>query len=204
MARAPERPRETALRRSGRPRSARAEREILQAALELLAEGGVGRLTVEGVAARAGVAKTTVYRRYRSKYDLGLAVLIDLVDEMGAVPDVGDARRELLVFVEGAVRVLSGTLMGRIMQGLVSDLAADPGLAKAFRAGAVARRQRALAEILARAVARGDLRSDTDPELAYELLLGPVYYRLMLSGRPLDPGLPERVVSAVLAAFAPG
>ena len=202
MARAPERPRETALRRGGRPRSARAERAILQATLELLAEGGVGRLTVEGVAVRAGVAKTTVYRRYRSKYDLGLAVLIDLVDEMGAVPDMGETRRELLTFVEGAVRVLSGTLMGRIMQGLVSDLAADPGLATAFRAGAVARRQRALADILARAVARGDLRPDTDPELAYELLLGPVYYRLLAHGEKVEVS-PEDVVAAVLRAFAP-
>jgi hypothetical protein len=92
--------------------------------------------------------------------------------------------------------------MGRVMQGLVSDLAAEPHLAAAFRAGAVAQRQRELGEILDRAVLRGDLRPDTDHELAYELLFGPVYYRLMLSGRPLDPELPERVVAAVLAAFA--
>jgi AcrR family transcriptional regulator len=189
--------------RGGRPRSALAERAILEATRDLLAEGGVGQLTVEGVAARARVAKTTIYRRYRSKYELALAVLIDMVEQMGGVPDLGDTRRELVAFVGGAIRVLDGTLMGRVMQGLVSDLAAEPDLAAAFRAGAVARRRRAFGEILARAIERGDLRPDTDRELAYELLFGPVYYRFMLSGRPLDPRLPERVADALLAAFAP-
>jgi len=205
MARAPNQPGVggTAVRRGGRPRSPRAERAILEATRDLLAEGGVGRLTVEGVAARAGVAKTTIYRRYRSKYELALAVLIDMVEQMGAVPDLGDTRRELEAFVDGAIRILAGTLMGRVMQGLVSDLAADPHLAAAFRAGAVAQRQRELGEILDRGILRGDLRPDADGELAYELLFGPVYYRLMLSGRPLDPELPERVVAALLAAFAP-
>jgi AcrR family transcriptional regulator len=183
-------------------RSARADKAILDATRELLAEGGVRDLTVEGVAARAGVAKTTIYRRWRGKHELALAVLIDMVEQVVATPDLGDTRAELVSFVDAAVTILGSTIMGRVMQGLVSDLASDAGLAEAFQDKVVAMRIAEADRLLARGIERGDLRADTDVELAHELLFGPVYYRLMLSGAPLDKGLAGRVVDAVMAAFA--
>jgi len=90
-----------------------------------------------------------------------------------------------------------------VMQGLISDLASDPGLARAFQERVVAVRIAEADRLLARGIERGDLRPDTDVELAHELLFGPVYYRLLLSGAPLDEGLAGRVVDAVMAAFAP-
>jgi AcrR family transcriptional regulator len=184
------------------PGRSRRHAEILDATRALLAEGGVRRLTVEGVAARAGVAKTTIYRRWRSKDELALAVLIDMVEQVVAVPELDDTRAELIAFVDGAVRILGSTLMGRVMQGLVSDLAADPELARAFRERVVAARFAEVRRLVERGIERGDLRPDTDLELAHELLFGPVYYRLLLSGAPLEAGLAERVVDAVLPAFA--
>src|SRR3954471_3938293 len=89
---------------------------ILDATRELLLEGGVQGLTVEGVAARAGVAKTTIYRRWRSKDELAFAVLLELVELLG-VPDVDDTRTELVYLVDSVVRVLASTLIGRVMQG---------------------------------------------------------------------------------------
>jgi AcrR family transcriptional regulator len=174
---------------------------ILDATRELLAEGGVHGLTVEGVAARAGVAKTTIYRRWRSKDELAFAVLIDMVEQFVATPDLGDTRDELVAFVAAAVRILGGTLMGRVMQGLVSDLAADPELARAFRERVVAARIAEVRRLALRGIERGDLRAETDLELLHELLFGPIYYRLLLSGAPLEDGLAERVVDAVLPAF---
>src|ERR671935_2485662 len=103
----------------------RTEAAILDATRELLAELGVGGLTVEGVAARAGVAKTTIYRRWRSKEDLALAVLIDMAERMMPVPDRGDTFGELVELVTATVRMLTSTLMGRVMQGLVSELAVN-------------------------------------------------------------------------------
>jgi AcrR family transcriptional regulator len=197
MPRAPDRP------RGGRPRTPRTEQAILEAARELLAEGGVRDLTIEGVAARAGVAKTTIYRRWRSKHELALAVLIAIGDDMPAAPELGDTRAELVALVEAAIATFGSTLMGRVLQGIVSDLAADRALAEAFRARTVAVRQAEGRRVVERGIARGELRPGTDPELVYELLFGPVYYRLLLSGRPLDPGLPGRVVDAVMAAFGP-
>ncbi len=185
-----------------RPARSRSETAILAATRELLAEASVQRLTVEGVAARAGVAKTTIYRRWRSKDELALAVLIDMVEQVVAVPDLGDTRAELVAFVDGAVKILGSTPMGRVMQGIVSDLAADPGLAKSFRERVVAVRIAEVDRLTHRGIERGDIRADADHELLHELLFGPVYYRLLLSGAPLTSGLAERVVDAVLPAFA--
>ncbi len=178
------------------------QRAILDATRELLAEGGVEKLTIEGVAARAGVAKTTIYRRWRSKDELALAVLIAMVEQIVSFPDLGDTRAELVAFVDGAVKILGSTLMGRVMQGLVSDLAADPELARAFRERVVSVRVAEVKRLVERGIERGDLRPETDHELFHELLFGPVYYRLLLSGAPLDDDLAERVVAAVLPAFA--
>jgi AcrR family transcriptional regulator len=183
-------------------RGSRTETAILNAARELLAEAGVHGLTIEGVAARAGVAKTTIYRRWRSKDDLALAVVIDMVENVVATPDLGDTRKELISFVNAAVKILGTTLMGRVMQGLVSDLATDPQLARGFQERVVSMRVAEARRLIERGIERGDLRPDTDIELAHELLFGPVYYRLLLSGAPLDRKLAERIVDAVLPAFA--
>jgi AcrR family transcriptional regulator len=191
------------VRRGGRQRSAETEQAILQVTRELLVECGVQGLTIEKVAARAGVAKTTIYRRWRDKDELALAVVLDMVEQVVKLPDLGDTRAELLAFVNAAVKVLGSTLMGRVMQGLVSDLATDPELARAFRERVVSVRDGEVERLVKRGIERGTLRPDTDPVIAHELLIGPVYYRLLLSGRPLDRAFAKRNVEAVLRAFAP-
>jgi AcrR family transcriptional regulator len=193
----------TAPKPAAATRRSRTEEAILAATRELLAEGGVHGLTVEGVAARSGVAKTTIYRRYRDKRELALAVLIDMVETVAAVPDLGDTRAELIAFVDATIEILGSTLMGRVMQGLVSDLASDPKLAADFRERVVELRVAEVRRMVDRGIARGDLRADTDVGIAHELLFGPVYYRLLLGAAPLDTKLAPLLVDAVLTAFAP-
>jgi AcrR family transcriptional regulator len=183
-------------------RGAATEQAILQATRELLAEGGVHQLTIEGVAARAGVAKTTIYRRYRDKDDLALSVVLQMVEQV-ILPELGETRAELRQFVRAAVDQLGGTLMGRVMQGLVSDLAVDPQLAAAFQERVVSVRDAEVSRLVARGIARGDLAADTDDDTAHELLIAPVYYRLLLSGHPLDHAFADRVVDTALRALAP-
>jgi AcrR family transcriptional regulator len=183
-------------------RGAATEQAILQATRELLAEGGVQHLTIEGVAARSGVAKTTIYRRYRDKDDLALSVVLDMVEQV-MLPQLGDTRAELVQFVSAAVHQLGSTLMGRVMQGLVSDLAVDPELAAAFQERVVSVRDAEVARLVARGIERGDIAADVDEQLAHELLIAPVYYRLLLSGHPLDHAFAERIVDAALRALAP-
>jgi AcrR family transcriptional regulator len=182
---------------TGRPRQAATDRKILDATRELLVEGGVRALAVEGVAARSGVAKTTIYRRYRSKNELALAVLIDMVRTVASIPDLGDTKAELTRFVRATLKVLAESLMGRIMQGLVSDLAVDAELAAAFRDRVVALRMSEVRRIIQRGQQRGDVRADADVDLVHDMLFGPVYYRLLLSGAPLERGLAGAIVNAI-------
>ena len=178
-------------------RSTRTEEAILEATRELLIEVGVHGLTVEGVAARAGVAKTTVYRRWKSKEELALAVLLEMV-KIVPVPDLGNIRDELIMFVNYAVRILGKTLMGRVMKGLVSDFASNDELGEAFREQVISLRLAEVRRLIERAIERGELRPDVDAMLVHELLIGPVYYRHLLSGAKLDGRLAERLVDAVL------
>jgi AcrR family transcriptional regulator len=182
-------------------RAERTRRAILDATRGILAEEGVGHLTVEGVATRAGVAKTSIYRRYRGKDELALAALIDMVETVTATPDLGDTREEIRAFVAAVIDILSSTVMGGVMRGIVSDLATDPDLGAAFREQVVALRMAEVRRLVDRGVARGDLRPGADPELAHELLFGPVYYRLLLSGKPLDHARAERLTDAAIAAL---
>ncbi|MGZ4493608.1 MAG: TetR/AcrR family transcriptional regulator [Nocardioides sp.] len=183
-------------------RRARTERALLDATRQLLAEDGFGSLTVEGVAARSGVAKTTIYRRYRSKTDLALAVLLDMVGEVSTQPYVEDTRTELVALVDRTVELLTTTLLGRVMQGLVSEVAADPELAHVYRERVVSHRVTEVSALVQRGISRGELRPDLDPEMVTDLLLGPIYYRFFLSGSPFDDGFGERLVTTLLPALA--
>jgi AcrR family transcriptional regulator len=89
------------------------------------------------------------------------------------------------------------------MRGLVSDFATDPELGKAFREQVVSVRLAEVRRVVDRGIERGDIAAGVDYELVHELLFGPVYYRLLLSGGVLDDGLAERIVDAVLAGIAP-
>lgn len=177
------------------------EMAILDATRELLAQGSVQGLTVEAVAARSGVAKTTIYRRWRGKEELALAVLLDHAAHVIDIPELDTVRDELVALVAHAVEILGSTPMGKVMQGLISDLATDPDLAQPFHEQVIALRVAELQRLLARGVARGEVRSDVDPVFAHELLFGPVYHRLLMTGVPLDPAYAERVVDAVLPAI---
>jgi AcrR family transcriptional regulator len=184
-------------------RSERSKQAILDATRELLAEeGGVRSLTIEAVAARSGVAKTTIYRRWRDKWELALdAALIDMLTTFDDPVDVGDTREELITFVDSAVRTLGSRPYGPAMQGLASEVATDPELARVYQEYVVDPRRRQIEAVVERGIARGDLRPDTDPRLIQELLIGPIYFRLLFSGPPFDLELGPRLVDAILDGF---
>jgi AcrR family transcriptional regulator len=187
-------------------RAERSKQAILDATRELLAaDGDVRSLTVEAVAAHSGVAKTTIYRRWRDKWELALdAVMIDLIPGWYAEPrDVGDTRKELIAFINSVVKALGTRPFGPAMQSLASEIATEPDLARAYRERVVEPRRAQLAPVIERGIARGDLRPDTNVQLLHEFLLGPIFYRLLFSGAPLDRNLGNRLVDAILEGFAP-
>jgi AcrR family transcriptional regulator len=184
-------------------RRARSDRAILEATRALLEEGGVRGLTIEGVAARSGVAKTTIYRRWRDKSELALAAVWNDLAGLQAPADLGDTRAELRAFVEPVITAMRSPLMSGVIRGLISEIATNPELGRAYRQRFIEPRLAQLEHVIVRGAARGDLRPDTNLRLAHELLVGPVFYRLLFSDQPLDEALGTRVADAVLRAFAP-
>jgi AcrR family transcriptional regulator len=180
----------------GRPRSARTEQAIIEATLGLLSEVGYGGLSIEGVAARAGVAKTTIYRRWRTKAELAVAAAEELAQKV-RVPDTGSTLEDLVLLLRDIIKVYRTTVAGRILPGLIAEWADNPELAAVFRRFFGSRREIML-QVLKSGVSQGELRPDLDPELTADLLYGPIYYRLLVSGAPLTAALANRIVDAVI------
>ncbi len=183
--------------RTGRPRDAMADERILTVAAAQLRERAYGGLSVDEVAARAGVAKTTVYRRWPSKAHLTLAVIERLLGSV-PVPATGDPLDDLTELVAGIARALSG-LGAELVAGLAAAAATDPALGAQIHALWRERRAAAAARLHA-AMADGRLATRTDPELRLDLLVGPLYYRLLITGDPLDDDYVTALTSAALAA----
>lgn len=191
-----------AQRSIGRPRDGRADRAIVIATLELMAQKGAHDLRMDDVARRAGVGKATIYRRYRSKDELIIAAVAQLVSEI-AVPDTGHTRADLQALMRGAVDVYRGSLEAAVMPSLVEAMSRDAELARLVREEFLARRRAALQEVLERGIERGDLRRDLDIDLALDVLGGPLFYRLLITGGPIDEQLAQGVVELILRGFAP-
>ena len=186
----------------GRPREARADRAIIAAALELMAERGVHALRMDDVADRAGVGKATIYRRYRSKEQLVTDAVGALVSEI-EVPDSGSTHGDLLALMHEAVELYRGSLAARLMPTIVDEMSRNGELAAVARDRFLTARRAALRTVFERAVRRGDLRRDLDLELALDVLAGPLFYRLLVTGGPIDERLAEGVVELILRGFAP-
>ena len=190
----------TAARR-GRPRSDATHRRILDAARELLTEGSYADFRMEHVAARAGVGKAAIYRRWRSKQALAQDLLVELAGPHIAIAETGDTREELLAAVVNPMRAVTDTPFGPVIRSLMSQIATDPKLGDPFRATVVAARRAEVTKVIERGIARGDLRRDADPTIATELLVGPIYFRVMFGGE-LTLDFANRVVDSVLEGLA--
>jgi AcrR family transcriptional regulator len=187
--------------RGGRPRSERAHQAILAAAREILIEDGFAAMRLEHVATRAGVGKATIYRRWPSKEALAQDLLTQLAGPHIAVADTGNTRDELLAAVINPMRAVSETDFGPVIRAMLSQIASNPRVGDPFRATVVEARRGEITKVIERGIARGDLRADADPGVATELLVGPVYFRLMFGG-VLDTEFAERVVDSVLRGFS--
>jgi len=188
----------------GRPRSAEADRAILRAAVDLLADEGYGGVTMEGVAARAGVGKATVYRRWPCKS----ALVVDAVTacrESGVhPPDTGSAREDLLVFVRGFMHHLRTSDAGRVMPALVAELSRHPELAAEFREGFLQTRRAKVLEAVRRGVERGQVRAGVDAELVADAVVAVLLHRFLVTGMEIDDDLPERVVDVLWRGITSG
>lgn len=184
-------------RRPGRPRDARAEQAILDAAFDLIEEVGFSGLTVDAVAARAGVGKATIYRRWTSKEALVVAAAKGSKGGPGEAVDTGDLRADLIAAWRRTADHLRHERHGRVMPALVAEAATNPELAKLLHELSVERRAN-IRRLVESAMARGDLSSEVDADLAVEMFVAPLFYRRLVSGAPLNIADAEPVVDYLL------
>ncbi|GAA2090578.1 TetR/AcrR family transcriptional regulator [Streptomyces albiaxialis] len=186
-------------------RSERSRRAILDATLDLCAEHGYGPVTVEAIAARAGVSKKTIYRWWPSKGAVVLEALHEAADPVSGFPDTGDLRADLLTQMEALLRGLLGSpRFGRALIGLIADTHHNVELAHGLQTVLFQPRIDDGRARLAKAREAGQISPDADLDLAMELLYGPVYYRLLLHQGDLHGGTElESLVDHALRALAP-
>lgn len=193
-------------RAPGRPRDERADAAILGATLAVLAEVGPTGLSVEEVAARAGVGKTTIYRRFATKDDLVVAALASLNESLPTELVDGDVRDSLVTMVTGWWTQQSDSQSGQLFPRVLAHAKTNPRMFCSFYDQVIEPRRDLYRAVIRRAVDRGELRADTDVELMTTLIISSSVYTLQVrsSGRDAAPGAgPADFVDAILAGFLP-
>ncbi len=190
-------------RRPGRPRSERADRAIIEAALTLFAEEGPQGLCIERVATRAGVGKATIYRRWPGKEDLLLAAIAALKTPLPEPAGVS-VRDDLVALVGALSRENGDPRRAREYALLLGEGAKYPRLMSRYVETVVEPRRKVIRQVLRRGVATGELRSDADIETALLLLVGSALARGKYEPQDIPADYPERVVDALLRGLAAG
>jgi AcrR family transcriptional regulator len=183
--------------RRGRPRSVHADREILRAATEILVVKGVGGLSIEEVASKASVGKTTIYRRWTSRGTLALDAFLAVFDGQQALPDTGTFSGDLRIAFGRWVKAVSGTSAGIMLVGLIAELQQDRILAAKWQDQVVAPLRAQFSIMLDRAISRGEIPAETDASVVLDLVFGACYYRLLHGHRPLNEQFVNQVVDVV-------
>lgn len=192
---------EAAVRPPGRPRSAQADEAIVDATIALLTEEGFDRLSMDAVAARAGVGKATIYRRWPSKEALVIDAVARRSDPFPADRE-GPIRERIVAILEG-VLTKSRTGVGRLLPCMVGASVSNPALASHYRTQIIEPRRAHIAEVIRDGVRRGELREDLDVDAAIDAIVGPLVYRIVFAGdRPLDRTDCHRLADTVLDGLA--
>ncbi|NUQ90643.1 MAG: TetR/AcrR family transcriptional regulator [Glycomyces artemisiae] len=171
---------------SGRRRNEEARLAILTAAYELTAEAGYPDLTVEGIAARAGAGKQTVYRWWPTKADILLEALALKADLKVSTADQGSFRAELDTFLRDSATLLAFPGVVPVLRSLMAEAQRDADFRRRFQDGFLTRRRAALETIVDRAAARGDKPPHLTPDLAADVVFGLVWYRVLATERLLE------------------
>ncbi len=174
---------------------------IRRAMLKELARHGYARMSMDAVARRAGAGKAALYRRWPSKQAMVSALISDIGVDLAEAPDTGSLRGDLAALVTSTHALLRHPLTSRILPDLHAEMVRDPDLARAVRSGVQERRRAKAAEVLERAISRGEIPPDTDIDIALDLLGSALYWRLIITRQPTGPGYLERLTSMLLAAL---
>ena len=186
----------------GRPRSEPARRATLAAATELLLTRGLDAVSMDAVAARAGVSKATIYRWWPTKETLAADALeVQLSEPAPASPDTGTLRGDLLALTDRWISRVTCRPFGPVIGALITEAATDPVFGALYRERYVEPRRAQAREAFQRAIARGEIDRNTDVEAAVDLLYGPLYHRLLHGHAPLTAEFAATVVRVLGAGL---
>ena len=177
----------------GRPRSKKAREAVLRAAREMLAEGGLTAVTMEGLAARAGVGKPTIYRTWSNSHEVAMAALLEEAP-LESEPSVADASLEALGEQLRRVVLLFSTALGRNVATMLAAADDDTEISRAFRSHFLQARREEGRKLLLKAIDSNDVRADIDIDVALDMIYGPVFYRLMMGHRQLDATFADSII----------
>jgi AcrR family transcriptional regulator len=183
-------------------RSDVAHAAILRAARELLYRQGFRRLTIEGIAERAGVGKATIYRWWPSKAAVVMDAVLEAANPRIPFPDTGSAREDVRRQLVSVIEFYTHTKAGRGIQALIAESQHDALLAESLRERFIASRRAEATTVFQRGIERGELRRDVDIGVAIDALYGAVYYRLLVSHAELDSAYADALIDQIFPAFA--
>src|SRR3954447_15456653 len=187
--------------RRGRRLSPELDDRILEETLAMLADVGYARLRLDALAERVGVAKTTILRRWPSKAAVAAAAVQRLALDTADVPETHNLREDLQALLSNAVATFDRG-PGRFAPALIRESGHHPEIADLL-ATVFQTRRAAYRRVLNRAIARHDLHPDVDQEVIIDLLVGPLWTRLLITRQPVTQALVEEIVDAVLRAYPP-
>lgn len=193
-------------------RSERSRRAIFDAALALVTEVGYAKTTIEGIAARAGVGKQTIYRWWPSKAAVLLDAFLDLAaqanealggDAQSEIPDTGDLAADLKYVLRATVDEMNNPTFDGPTRALAAEGIVDPELGARFTEALLEPQLQYYARRIEAAQAAGDIDPDADPRIALELLVGPLHHRWIHRTLPLTHAYADALVDQVLRGLAP-
>ncbi|HEX4250690.1 MAG TPA: TetR/AcrR family transcriptional regulator [Pseudonocardia sp.] len=179
-------------------RSEQARQAVLGAADGLLVERGFAGVTIEGIAAKAGVAKQTIYRWWPSKTDVLIDAYLEDAAEDLVPADHGDLESDLRSYLRRLTRFLVESDPGEVFRALIGQSLHDPEVATVFRGRCVDEQRDRDRLLVERAIERGDLPADLDVNTAVDQLVGPVYYRILVTGQAVDLDFVDALVDSFL------
>jgi AcrR family transcriptional regulator len=174
---------------------------IRLAVFEELAATGYGRLSIEAVARRAGVGKTAIYRRWGNKLEMVLEIVSDVAGRSVPLPDTGSFAGDLQLLLMIVGKALQHRIASQIIPDLMAEASRNPQIAETLQKALRTHQQAVGDKLIGQAVARGELPEGTDPELAVDLLLGPLYWRLAVARSPISDDQLEKLTAATAAAL---
>jgi AcrR family transcriptional regulator len=184
--------------RPGRPRDPACDAAILQAVLDVFAEEGYAGVSMDGIAARAGVGKATIYRRYSSKAELVVEAVRCGASMDDWLPDTGDLRADLASMMQPLIDRLRGD-DAKLLTMFAVERLREPELQEQFTRSVIGKKREHLQHLVASAVERGDLPADVDVELIAEVPPALIWHHA-LYGIPMGDDLLERILNLVLPA----